>query len=84
LDDQETRVAAQEDGIAGGRAASVRTASPVNICVDNQLSRGGAVDNQAIVNRATDVAKEALQCSKMWLPRIMHIKTDLLNSIRQV
>ena len=29
------KVAAQEDGIAGSGVASVRTASPVSVCVDN-------------------------------------------------
>ena len=33
------QVAAQEDGVAGSGAVSVRTASPVSVGVDNQLSR---------------------------------------------
>ena len=59
------KVAAQEDGIAGSGVASVRTGSPVSVGVDNQLSRGGSVKNQAEVNSATDVAEESLQRSKM-------------------
>ena len=59
------KVAAQEDGIAGSGAASVRTASPVSVGVDNQLSRGGAVKNQAEVNSATDIAEETFERSKM-------------------
>ena len=59
------KVAVQEDGIAESGAASVRTASPVSVGVDNQLSRGRSVKNQAEVNSATDVAEEALQRSKM-------------------
>ena len=59
------KVAAQEDGIAGSGAASVRTASPVSVGVDNQLSRERAVQNHAEVNSATDVAEETLQHSKM-------------------
>jgi hypothetical protein len=43
----------------------VRTTSPVSVGVDNQLSRGGAVKDQAEVNCAMDVAEEALQRSKM-------------------
>ena len=35
--------------------------------------------NQAEANNATDVAEEMLQCSKVRLPGIMHVKTDLLN-----
>jgi hypothetical protein len=76
------KVVAQEDSIAGGGATSVRTTNPVSICVDNQLRRRGEV-NQTIVNRAMNVMKEVLLRNKMWLSEIMHMKTDLLNSIRQ-
>ena len=37
------KVAAQKDGIAGSGAASVRTASPVSVGVDNQLDRKSVV-----------------------------------------
>jgi hypothetical protein len=40
---QGDEVVAQEHGIAGGGAASVWTASPVSIGVDNHLSRGGVM-----------------------------------------
>ena len=40
--------------------------------------------NQAEANSATDVAEETLQCSKMRLPEIMHVKTDLLNGIGEI
>jgi hypothetical protein len=42
---------------------SVRIASPISISVENQLSRGGAVENQAKVKCAFNVAEEALQRS---------------------
>ena len=57
-------VATQEHGIPRGGAASVRTTGPVRVGVDNQLSRG-AVETQTEVNRATNVAEEALQRSKV-------------------
>ena len=41
------KVAAQEDGVAGSGAASVRAASPVSVGVDHQLSRGRVVKHQA-------------------------------------
>ena len=62
LDDQ---VAAQEDGVAGSGTTTVRAASPVNVGVDNQLSRGRAEEDQAEVHSATDVAEETLQRSKV-------------------
>ena len=40
--------------------------------------------NQAEANSATDVAEETLQCSKVRLPGIMHVKTDLLNGIGEI
>ena len=40
--------------------------------------------NQAEANNATDVAEETLQCSKVRLPGIMHVKTDLLNGIGEI
>ena len=40
--------------------------------------------NQAEANSATDVAEETLQCSKVRLPRIMHVKTNLLNGIGEI
>jgi hypothetical protein len=42
------------------RVAGVRTTNLVIVDIDNQLSRGGAVKDQAEVNRATDVAEESL------------------------
>jgi hypothetical protein len=42
------------------------------------------VEDQAEVDRASDVATKALQRSKMGLPRIMHMETDLLDSVGEV
>src|SRR6185503_19381697 len=53
------KVAAQKDGVAGGGAASVRTANPVGVGVDDQLRGGRAVKIQAEANRATNVAEVA-------------------------
>uniref|UniRef100_J3MVR8 Uncharacterized protein n=1 Tax=Oryza brachyantha TaxID=4533 RepID=J3MVR8_ORYBR len=50
------KVAAEENGVAGGGAASVRTASTVNVGVDNELSGTGPVKGQDIVNGATNIA----------------------------
>jgi hypothetical protein len=81
---QGDQVAAEENGIRGGGAVSLRTTSPISVSVDNQLSRGGAEKDQVGVDRATDVAEEALQRSKMGLPWFMHMKANLLNSIGEV
>src|SRR6185437_11015440 len=78
------KVSAQEDGVAGSGEASVRAASPVSVGVDHQLRGGRAVKNKAETNSATNVAEETLQCSKVRLPGIMHVKTDLLNGICEI
>ena len=57
---------------------------PVSVGVDHQLSREGAVKYQAEVHSATDVPEETLQRSKVGLPGIMHVETDLLNSVGEV
>ena len=40
--------------------------------------------SQAEANSAMDVAEETLQCSKVRLSGIMHVKTDLLNGIGEI
>ena len=52
------QVAAQEDGVAGSGATSVRAASPVSVGVDHQLSRRRAVKHQVEVHSATDVPED--------------------------
>jgi hypothetical protein len=59
------QVVAEEDGIALSRAAPVRAPRPVNISVDDQVGRRRLVEDQAEVNRASEVAKKSLQRSKM-------------------
>jgi hypothetical protein len=79
------QVAAQEDSVAGGGAPSVRTSGPVSVSVDNHLSGGGPpVKEQAIAHSAAEVAEETLEDSKVGLPRIMHMKAQLLNRISDV
>jgi hypothetical protein len=59
------QVAAEEDDITRGRAARVRAPHSVSVSVDDQLSRRRPVEDQAEVNRASDVAKKVLQRSKV-------------------
>jgi hypothetical protein len=42
------------------------------------------VKEEAVVDRALEVAEEALESSEVRLPGIMHVKTDLLNCIGDV
>lgn len=51
------QVAAQKDGVAGGRAPSVRTPGPVSVGVDNKLSGGRPVKKEAVVHSAPEVTE---------------------------
>jgi hypothetical protein len=42
------------------------------------------VKEQTVVDRAAEVAEEALESSEVRLSGIMHVKTDLLNCIGDV
>jgi hypothetical protein len=42
------------------------------------------VKEEAVVDRAPEVAEEALESSEVRLPGIMHVKADLLNYIYDV
>jgi hypothetical protein len=59
LDDQETRLPPRKTAKPEVER-QVSGPNPISICVDNQLSTGGTVENQVVVNRAPDVVKEAL------------------------
>ena len=82
MDDQE--VAAQKDSIAGRGPASVWAASPVSVGVDDKIGGGRPVEEEPVVDRAPEVAEEPLESGEMWLPRIMHVETDLLDCIGDV
>ena len=55
--------AVYEDGVAGGRAPSVRAPDPVSVSVDDQLGGGRPVKKQPVVDGAVEVAEEALESS---------------------
>ena len=59
------KVATEENGIAKSTPTSVQTPRPVNIGVDDELSGGRRVKEQAVVDSATDVSEKALQSSEM-------------------
>ena len=54
---------------------------PVSIGVDNEVGGGRPVEKEPIVDHALEVAEEPLESGEMWLPGIMHVETDLLNSV---
>jgi hypothetical protein len=78
------KVAAQEDSVAGGGALSVRTPGPVGVSVDDKLGGRRPMKEEVVVDRAAEVAEEALESSEVRLSEIMHVKTYLLNCIGDV
>ena len=74
----------EEDGVTGGGPPGVRAAGPIGISVDNELRGGGARDDKTIVDGALKIAEDPLSCSKMSLPRIVHVQADLLDCIGDV
>ncbi len=78
------QVVAKEHNITRGGFLGVRTTCPISIRVCTQVNSGRAADVKTIINRATDIMQDAFECSKMWLPWIMHVKTDLLDSIGDI
>lgn len=78
------QVVAKEHSITRGGFPGVRTTCPISIRVCTQVNSGGAADVKTIINRATDITQDAFESSKMRLPWIVHVKKDLLESIRDI
>jgi hypothetical protein len=58
-------VGAQEHSIARSGPARVGAAGPVGVGVDHKLRRRGRSKEEAIVDRASEVAQDALESGKM-------------------
>jgi hypothetical protein len=80
----EDQTSTKENSIAGGGAPGVGTASPINIGVNCELSWGGARNEKTVAEGALEITKNPLCCGKVELPRSMHVKADLLDSICNV
>lgn len=78
------QVVPEKNSIARSGFASIRTTRPISIRVGDQVKLGRTLDVQAKIKSAAYVPKNALESSKVRLPRIVHVKTDLLNCIRDV
>jgi len=63
---------------------SVWTTSPISIVVDDKICRSRWSKHETKVKSASNIAKNPLQGSKVRLPRIVHMKADLLNNIHNV
>jgi hypothetical protein len=76
--------APEEDSIARGGASGVRAADPIRISIHNKLRWSRPRNNQTEAEGALKVPKDPLGSHKVNFPGIMHVKADLLDSIRNV
>ena len=74
------KAAPKKDGVAGGGATSVRVASPISICVNDELTWSSSGNDKAEVECALKIPKDPFGSNKVSFPGIMHMQTDLLNS----
>jgi hypothetical protein len=64
------KVVTQEHCIAGCRATSVRTSSPVSVGIDDEVRAGRAAQKETIIRCPLEVAQDALHGRQMRLPRM--------------
>lgn len=77
-------VVTQEYSVARGGPMRIWTACPISIRIGDELNRLGALNAKSVVDGATYIPQNPFESGKMRLPRIMHMKTDLLDSIRNI
>ena len=72
------------DAVARRGATRVRAASPIGVRVGDDVRGGGGVEGETEVHRATNIADDPLDRRPMRIPRGVHVKAHLLDSILQL
>ena len=75
---------AKIDTITRSRTPRIRATSPVGIRIGYEGVNRTCTNMKDERQRALNIAQDALDECKMWLPRIMHEQTNLLNSISKI
>lgn len=78
------KVVVEEDVITRSRLAGVRTADPVDVGVGSEYVGRGTVQVETMINGTIEVTEYPLNQVKVWFPRIMHMKTHLLDGISDI
>jgi hypothetical protein len=78
------KAATEEYGITGGGAASVRASGPISISVDDKLCWGSPRNDEAMIKSPLEISQDPFGSNKMNLPRIVHVKANLLDGICNV
>ena len=72
------------DAVARRGATRVGAACPIGVRVGDDVRGGGGVERETEVHGTTNVAEDPLDRSPMRIPRSVHVKVHLLNSILQL
>jgi len=78
------QIITQKYTVARSGTASIGTTGPISISVHSEISSRGAKKVKPKVQGTLNVAQNALHGGEVWLSRIMHIKTDLLNGVGEI
>jgi hypothetical protein len=78
------KVVPEEHRVAGCRAMSVWTSSPISVGVDDEVRAGRAARKETVIWRPLEVAQDALHDRQMRLPRVVHVQTNLLYDVADV
>jgi hypothetical protein len=78
------KAASEEYSIAGGGTACVRATGPISISVNNKLCWGSPRNGEAMIKSPLEIPQDPFSSNKMTLPRIVHVKANLLDSICNV
>jgi hypothetical protein len=78
------KVVPEEHRVAGRRAMSVQTSSPVSVGVGDEVGAGRAAQMETVIRRPLEVAHDALHGRQMRLPRVVHVQTNLLYGVDDI
>jgi hypothetical protein len=75
---------AEKDTITRGRTAGIGIASPISIRISCKRVNRTSANLKTVGQGTLHITQDAFQKGQVRLPRIMHEKTDLLNSISKI
>jgi hypothetical protein len=78
------QVVPEEHRVAGCRATSVRTSSPVSVGVHDKVGEVQAARKETVIWHPLEVAQDVFHGRQMRLPRVVHVQTNLLYSVGDV
>jgi hypothetical protein len=80
----ESKVVAKENNETGSGPIGVGTTTPISVGVDSKVDGHRLTKENVKVGGATEVPKDPLRSSEMWLPRGVHIMAYLMDDVGDV